>query len=550
MSRSADSVAGVATANPVIAAIVVLSAGLIVRFAINLHFYRTLVRGLPGPPHHPLWGHLPVIVDLLKTLPLRTHPQCYARFIQEKYGLGDFFYLDAWPFSYVLLMIVDPDITYQITVKSSLPKHKAVKDFMKLLVDSHVNLVSSDGIEWSTWRRSFNPGFSVSHLMTHIPGIVEDSLVFCDILHEHARKGDVFRLEEAATRLTIDIIARVILDTRLNSQTSDNELANAIQSQVQWIPQGSPSAPWDAYNPWALVVLWWNTRKMTNYLSKVLDQRDTTGANRSKRKHVIDFVLETSLGGKRPNTSTTTAKGIDSTFKKHVISQVKTLLFAGHDTVSGTICYALHLLSKDAEWLAKVRKEHDQVFGPDLDNAPQLIKSNGHLLQKLEYTLAVIKEVLRLYPPASSVRAGEKNFFIRDPKTGTCWPTEHCMLLPVDVGLHRHPSHFPDPHAFRPDRFLSKESHPAYVPFSKGPRTCIGQELAVIEVKIILVLVLRRFDIRAAYEDLALLKGDGSCWPNDTGGIQEVWGEEAYQVMQGSAKPREGMPARVSLRTR
>jgi len=55
-----------------------------------------------------------------------------------------------------------------------------------------------------------------------------------------------------------------------------------------------------------------------------------------------------------------------------------------------------------------VRQEHDEVFGTDLALAPALIKSNPHSLNKLPYTLAVIKEVLRLFPPASSVRVGEE----------------------------------------------------------------------------------------------------------------------------------------------
>ena len=124
------------------------------------------------------------------------------------------------------------------------------------------------------------------------------------------------------------------------------------------------------------------------------------------------------------------------------------------------------------------------------------------------------------------------------------------MILPVSVGLHHHPDHFHDPHAFRPERFIDKteSGYAAYLPFSRGSRNCIGQELALLELKVILALTLRSFDIKAAYEDLALLKEDGSGWPNDDSGIQTVWGDEAYQVMVGSAKPREGMPARVRTR--
>ena len=107
--------------------------------------------------------------------------------------------------------VLDPDITNQVIVKRSQPKHEAVKEFMTQLVDSKVNLLGSDGLEWSYWRKIFNPGFSNSHLTTLVSDVVEYSIIFCDILNEHAIADDVFRLEEAATRLTIDIIAKTVL---------------------------------------------------------------------------------------------------------------------------------------------------------------------------------------------------------------------------------------------------------------------------------------------------------------------------------------------------
>ena len=140
------------------------------------------------------------------------------------------------------------------------------------------------------------------------------------------------------------------------------------------------------------------------------------------------------------------------------------------------------------------------------------------------------------------------SLFVRDPATGKSWPTAHFMVSPTTIGMHRHPDLFPQPHKFMPERFLEKGSYPGYLPFSKGPRSCIGQDLAIIESKVILVLTLRKFNIRACYEDLKSLRGDGTSWPGEETGVQEVWGDVAYQVMQGSAKPREGLPARVSFR--
>lgn len=118
------------------------------------------------------------------------------------------------------------------------------------------------------------------------------------------------------------------------------------------------------------------------------------------------------------------------------------------------------------------------------------------------------------------------------------------MLWPVDVGLHRNPKYWPDPNAFRPERHLqtSKDkadlsanynSKEAWVGFSKGIRSCIGQELAIIENKVVLAMTMRTFDFEAAFGELDKLKDDKSGYPSDMTGIQEQFGDEAYQVQLG-----------------
>lgn len=70
----------------------------------------------------------------------------------------------------------------------------------------------------------------------------------------------------------------------------------------------------------------------------------------------------------------------------------------------------------------------------------------------------------------------------------------------------------------------------------------------MIEAKVILALTLRKFDIRAVYDEVDELAGDGLDWPLPQPGDQKLFGEEAFQTLRGSAKPRQGMPARVTLR--
>ena len=96
-------------------------------------------------------------------------------------------------------------------MKDSQPKHSALKLFMGLLAGSSENLLSSDGTEWATWRRIFNPGFSTSNLTTFVPSIIEETEVFCSTLEKYAKSNRIFRLEEVLTKLSIDVIGQLIL---------------------------------------------------------------------------------------------------------------------------------------------------------------------------------------------------------------------------------------------------------------------------------------------------------------------------------------------------
>ena len=73
------------------------------------------------------------------------------------------------------------------------------------------DMLTSDGSQWKIWRSAFNPGFSVAHLMTMMPTIVDNVAIFAQNLQKHAINNELFRMEHHATRLTIDIIGRVVL---------------------------------------------------------------------------------------------------------------------------------------------------------------------------------------------------------------------------------------------------------------------------------------------------------------------------------------------------
>lgn len=137
-----------------------------------------------------------------------------------------------------------------------------------------------------------------------------------------------------------------------------------------------------------------------------------------------------------------------------------------------------------------------------------------------------------------------------DPKTGERFPTDNFQLWDVHYLFHHSASLWGSTAAdFDPSRFLpanaSKLVPNAWRAFGKGPRICIGQDLALLETKIILALTLRKFAFQAAYDRLEDVKDDGSVFARNASygkGRQEAFGEEACQVLIATAKPREGMP--------
>ena len=172
-------------------------------------------------------------------------------------------------------------------------------------------------------------------------------------------------------------------------------------------------------------------------------------------------------------------------------NEVDTFMFEGHDTTAASNSVTLYLLALDSKCQKKCQDELDDIFG-DSTRAPTSAD-----LSRMQYLNACIKESLRIYGSVPSIaRVTSEDMEIE----GHLVPanTEICLNIAI---LHRDPKYFPDPERFDPERFFgdqNAERHPyAYAPFSAGPRNCIGQKFAVMEEKVILSSILRRFNMKA-----------------------------------------------------
>jgi cytochrome P450 len=327
--------------------------------------------------------------------------------------------------------------------------------------------------------------------------IVDETCIFLDKLAERAAEKKVFRLEELVTRLTVDVIGKLALDVNLGTQTGENPMVNALREQVQLLPGDSKADPLKMWRPYGIYRRWKNARIMEKYIGDILDKRfaeqkkdmnGTPTGKEQRKRTIIDLAMQAYNDQQGKDKSSQSAVTMDEDFRASAIVQVRTFIFAGHDTTSSTVAYAFYELQRSPEALAALRSEHERVLGP-VEGAADAIKEDPYIVNKLEYTTAVIKETLRLWPAASSTRSELPGYTLRDSETGEA--------LPVDDGTLVWVIHWPqhrnrrvwgdDADVFKPSRFLPENAatlpEGMYRPFEKGPRNCIGQEFAMLEAR-------------------------------------------------------------------
>ena len=244
---------------------------------------------------------------------------------------------------------------------------------------------------------------------------------------------------------------------------------------------------------------------MERYISPEVDahfkaHKTTSKPSAARGKTIVDRALKAYIKQKG---NADNSDAVDARFKKIVMNQMKVFLFSSHDTTSSAACYVIYLLSVHPHALSHVRAELDQVFGAGSSQmAADQIFQNPIRLNKIPYITATIKEAMRLFPAASTTRRGEDFFIITDLRNGLHYSADPNMLIwLVSYACQRDPSCWPHPDTFLSERWLAKEGeelHPtreAWRPFEYGPRACIGQELRMIELKIVVCLIAKSFEI-------------------------------------------------------
>ncbi|KAF7523251.1 hypothetical protein G7054_g11825 [Neopestalotiopsis clavispora] len=440
-------------------------------------------------------GHLKTFGDFVKRNKPGAHPDMAIVAMNRALDRPPLMFMDLRPVGDPMVVVGDYEIADQISKASKIfptspPKSASLHSGYLL---KHIFMYQGD--EWRVLRKRFNTGFSPQYLVTFVPEILDKGLIFVKHLDGLCASQDVFSLMNLTTRLTFDVIGKVVMEADLDAQDSGGANTGSLMSLFETLLE--------AYNANGLDLPWWlNMRKirkqaaLSNQITDIL-----RGIVRTKHAELHGNAKGTDNSRSVLSLALQDVKTLTPRIMDETCDQLRTFLFAGHDTTSILISWALYELSRTPRAMQAARAELDSLLGTDNNPATIRIRlaERVDLAQQMPYISAVIKETLRLHPPGGTARlipAGS-GFFVRLP-SGEQQCLDGLLVYNCQSVIHRDPRAFGDTaDEFVPERWLAdKEPIPAaaWRPYERGPRNCIGQELANTEARIIIALVVRRYD--------------------------------------------------------
>ena len=298
----------------------------LVPFSIKWRRQRAKYKFLPCPPHDFWWGHMKIIGMAKNEMPPSFHYHQLMTYIGQKYDMPAVFYLDVWPLGNPLMIVLDPDVAYQITQAKSLPKHPINAQVLGALVGER-SVVTAEGADWKLLRSILNPGFSTQYLSTLVPLLIRHGSIFKERISQYARMRETFPIQETATGLTIDVIGEVVLGTNFNSQRKPTALTTHFQKAVSWAGPSSDIIRWNL----SRLPKFWHCWHQDRIIEKLIRDRyaETRSTNSSGTKAAVDLFLQAYREEKMGSLKHTLAKGgldLDPEFMLLARNNVKTLL--------------------------------------------------------------------------------------------------------------------------------------------------------------------------------------------------------------------------------
>jgi cytochrome P450 len=333
-------------------------------------------------------------------------------------------------------------------------------------------LLTSEGAEWKRQRRLAQPAFEPRRVESFDADMTRAALDLVERWQPALRDGSPVRLDHDLTGLALTVVARALLGADMSGV--GGRFGEAVDTVNRVMGHYEPLADSDEGRRARL-----EFRRAVAFLDQIV--RLLIEGRRASRLQVDDLLgrlLDAGAGddgevGFTPN---------------ELRDQVITMVMAGHETTAKALTWTIYLLDRHPDVGERLRDELRRVLGDRLPTSADL--------PRLAFCRQVVQEAMRLYPPVWLISRRTTRAIELDGYD----IAENALVCISPYTLHRHRDHWDDPLAFDPERFSparSTDRDPfAYLPFSEGPRKCIGHAFAMTEAQLVLAILWSRIDFR------------------------------------------------------
>jgi cytochrome P450 len=411
----------------------------------------------PGPRNRGIIGNFP----LGSRDPLGLYRQWARQY-------GDIFYYRV--FFRHIYFLNNPDFIEHVLVTNyqSFIKGEALQFNRRIFGNG---LLTNEGDSWLQQRHLIQPAFHRDRIESYGDTMVAYTERMMATWHD----GEVRDIHLDMMRLALEIVAKALFNVEITAER--DRIAGELNTFMELGSRG---------------------RMLLPPILRLLPTADNLRYRRAARQ--LDDIVYGLIHQRRSNGETADDllyellqaqdKGGGAMSDEQLRDEVMTLLLAGHETTAVSLSWTWYLLAQYPEVEKKLWSELRRTLN---GRSPRVQD-----LSRLPYTERVVKEAMRLYPPAwAIVRNSLKDCEIG----GYLVPTGATVMMSQWV-MHRDPRYYDQPERFNPDRWLDGRAKGApkfaYFPFGGGPRTCIGASFASMEAVLVLAAIAQRYQIRVA----------------------------------------------------
>jgi cytochrome P450 len=387
-----------------------------------------------------------------------------------------------------VILLNDPsDIREVLVDKAQFFVKERTQKRMKILLGE--GLITSDGETHKRQRRIAAPAFHRQRIQAYAGTIVTHAAA----MREEWRVGVQIDIASEMMRLALQITARTLFDTEVTADIHTiNDEANAVMEMYHSLvslPRAEELLRWRIPVP-VLVRFRKSKARLDAVVDSMIARKQAESARAAQQGRPIGNDLLSMLIAARDDERDSDSSNRMSS--EELRDEVLTIFLAGYETVANALSWTWLLLGQNPEAEARLHAELDSALHGRLPTLEDVTR--------LPYAEMVVAEAMRLYPPAWAMG----RMATEDVEIGPYRFPKGSFLFFSQYIVQRDPQYFPDPLAFRPERFTfeAKASRPrfAYFPFGGGGRQCIGESFAWMEAVLVLATLAQRWRLKVVQE--------------------------------------------------